>query len=78
MNIIISCVGTKDNKAVAYVRFEEGERFAEGIIPDCKITTQKGFNSDEISQMEDYLRENLSTLKKEAAKINPITAMMKE
>lgn len=78
MNMLISGVTTtKEGKKQAYVRFDEGNCFAEGIIPDCKITKQKGFTEDEISQLEDYLKVNLTSLKKEAAKINPIKAMMK-
>lgn len=78
MNMLISGVTTtKEGKKQAYVRFDEGICFAEGIIPDCKITKQKGFTEDEISQLEDYLKANLTSLKKEAAKINPIKAMMK-
>ena len=78
MNMLISGVTTtKDGKNQAHVRFDEGERFAEGIIPECRITKQNGFSNDEIRQLENYLRANLTSLKKEAAKINPIKAMMK-
>ena len=78
MNMLVSGVTTtKEGKNRAYVRFDEGNCFAEGIIPDCKIIKQNGFTEDEISQLEDYLKTNLTSLKKEAAKINPIKAMMK-
>lgn len=78
MNMLISGVTTdKEGKNQAHVRFEEGDCFAEGVIPECKVTKQKGFSEDEIRQLEDYLRANLTSLKKEAAKINPLTAMMK-
>ena len=78
MNMLISGVTTtKEGKNQAFVRFEEGNSFADGVIPDCKIINQKGFTKDEVSQLEDYLKANLTAFKKEAAKINPINAMMK-
>lgn len=77
MNMLISGVTTnKEGKKQAYVRFEDGVCFAEGTIPDCKIIKQNGFSDEEISQLEDYIKANLTSLKKEAAKINPIKAMM--
>ncbi len=79
MNMLISGVTTnKEGNKQAYVRFDEGSCYAEGVIPECRITKQSGFSEDEIRQLEDYLRANLTSLKKEAAKINPIKAMMKD
>ena len=78
MNMLVSGVITnKEGQKQAYVSFEEGACFAEGVIPDCKITKQRGFTDDEVRQLEDYLKANLTSLKKEAAKINPLTAIMK-
>jgi len=77
LNLIVSGVTKKEDKLIAYVQFEEDGRFAEGIIPDCRIVKHEGFTEDEISQLEDYMRANLISLKKEAAKINPFKAMMK-
>ncbi|MCQ2518910.1 MAG: hypothetical protein MJ107_00120 [Lachnospiraceae bacterium] len=78
MNMIISGVSEKDGKKIAYVSFEEGERIAEAIIPDCKILSNKGFSADEADMLEAYLRENLASIKREAAAVNPIRAMMKD
>lgn len=77
MEMIISGVSTtKEGKQVAYVRFEDNSRAAEAVIPECKFIKNKGFTDDEISQMVDYLKKNLTELKKEAAKINPLKAIM--
>lgn len=78
MKMLISGVSEKDGKKVAYVSFDEGSRSAEAMIPDCKVIKNNGFTEDEVSQLEDYLRENLTMIKREAAGINPIKAMMKE
>lgn len=77
MQLLISGVSTKEDKMIAHILFKDGKNYAEGTIPDCRITKQEGFTDDEVSQLEDYLRANLTSLKKEAAKINPIKAMMK-
>lgn len=77
MNMIISGVSEKNGKKIAYVRFEDGTRFAEGIIPECVLTKNQGFNEEEVTQLEKYLKDNLATIKREAANVNPIKALMK-
>lgn len=76
MELIVSAVNSKDGKTFACLRFEEGNAYAEGIIPDCKIEKTSGFSSEEINMLENYMKENLSDLKKQAAKINPIKTMI--
>lgn len=78
MNMLISGVSEKDGKKVAYVSFEDGKRIAEGIIPDCNIIRNDGFTDEEVEMLKEYLKDNLETIKREAAGINPIKAMMKE
>ena len=72
----LSGVVEKDGKKIAYVRFSRGDDFAEGYIPDCIFTKVQGFTDDEVSMLTDYLRANLTGLKKRAAGINPLTAIM--
>lgn len=76
MKLTISCITEKDGMKKAHVRFDDGTRFAEGTIPDCVITNQKGFSEEEVIQLEDYLRANLTSLKKQAARIDPIANML--
>lgn len=78
MNMMISGVSTKDDKKIAYVSFEDDGRYAEAMIPECTFIKNNGFDEDEINQLADYLKANLTDIKKEAARINPIMAMMKE
>ena len=77
MNMIVSGVTKKDDRPIAYVQFDDGDRLAEGIIPDCKIIKQNGFTELQIAKLEDYMKANLTSLKKEASKINPFSAIMK-
>ena len=72
----LSGVVEKNGKKIAHVRFNRGKDFAEGYIPDCVFTQVEGFTDDEVSQLTDYLRANLTDLKKRAAHINPLTGLM--
>lgn len=76
VNMSVSPVFGKDGKKCAYVSFEEGARFAEGRIPDCVITSNKGFSQEEVNQLEDYMRRELKNLKKMASGVNVMRAFM--
>ena len=76
VDIRVSGICSKDGKKIAYVSFTDGARSAEGIIPDCAITKNKGFTDDEISQLEYYMKRDLANLKKMAAGINVVKALM--
>lgn len=76
VTLVLSGVVEKDGKKIAYVRFSRGDDFAEGYIPDCIFTKVQGFTDDEVSMLTDYLKANLTELKKRAAGINPLTAIM--
>lgn len=76
VNLDISGVVEKDGKKIAHIRFTRGEDMAEGYIPDCVFTKVKGFTDEETEQLTDYLRANLTDLKKRAAAINPLNAFM--
>ena len=76
VDIKVSGVFTRDDRKIAYVSFTDGERSAEGIIPDCVITRNKGFSEDEKSQLEAYMKRELASLKKTASGINVVKALM--
>ena len=76
LNMTVSPVCTKNGTKVAYVSFTDGERTAEGEIPVCRITQNKGFDANEVEQLENYMRRELTALKKMAARINVLDAFM--
>ncbi len=76
LNMTVSPVCTKNGTKVAYVSFTDGERTAEGEIPGCRITQNKGFDANEVEQLENYMRRELTALKKMAARINVLDAFM--
>ncbi len=77
VNMSVSPVCVKDGEKYAFVSFADGERQAEGKIPDCKIVSNKGFTQEETEQLEAYMQDHLATLKRMAAGIRVIDAFMK-
>ncbi len=72
----VSGICKKDGKKIAYVKFSDKKRSAEGVIPDCRIEKSEGFSDEERGQLELFMKMNLSQLKKSAAKVDPLRAMM--
>ena len=72
----ISGISEKDGKKRACVRFTRGADCAEGYIPDCTLTKVEGFTEKEAEQLAAYLRDNLVMLKRKAASVNPLNAIM--
>lgn len=77
LNMSVSPICVKDGEKYAFVTFSDGERVAEGRIPDCKIISNKGFSVDEAAQLEAYMERELPALKKMAAGIKLLDAFMK-
>ena len=77
MSVSPICRG-EDGKQYAYVSFTDKKRSAEGKIPECKITSNKGFEEGEVLQLEIYMKQQLDQLKKMAASVNVATAFMKD
>ncbi len=78
LNMSVSAICSDENGKYAFVSFTDGVRTAEGKIPDCKITKNNGFAEIEISQLENYMKDNLSQLKSMASKIDIFSAFTKD
>ena len=78
LSITVSPICEKDGKKYAFVSFVDGEKTAEGKIPECKIVTNNGFTEDDIRMLEIYMQNDLARLKRMAASVNVIGAFMKE
>lgn len=70
MQMSVSPICTKDGRKYAFVSFTDGNRIAEGKIPECVITYHTGFGDDEVHQLEEYMKRELPQLKRMAAGIN--------
>ncbi|MCR5144193.1 MAG: hypothetical protein K6B67_02655 [Lachnospiraceae bacterium] len=75
MSVSGICRG-KDGKQKAYVNFSDEVRSAEGEIPACKITSNKGFAAIEVEQLEKYMSEHLEELKQMSANVNVVNAFL--
>lgn len=77
LKMTISGFVPKDGRKSVYVVFEDGEKKAEGYVPECIITTNEGFEEDEIKVLELYMKQNQDMIREHAKYINPIKALMK-
>ena len=77
MKMTYSAIVVADGKKKVSVKFEEGERFAEGSIPECKIIKSKGFEDDEIVVLEKYLQMNQMDIIKKAKEISGFRNMFR-
>lgn len=77
VKMTVSPICVKDGEKYAFVSFTDGTRTAEGKIPDCKILTNEGFDTDEVSQLEKYMQLQLADLKKMAAGIRVMDSFLK-
>ncbi len=76
MNMLVSgLVGSGERKRIC-VYFSDKDKYAEGSIPECRITSSKGFSKDEVKEIEDYLRENRDHIIEEAKKVNPMKSFL--
>ena len=76
LSMSVSSICEREGKKIAFVSFSDGERTAEGEIPECKITKNDGFDEGEVLQLELYMRGELLNLKKMASGINIMDAFM--
>lgn len=76
MKLTYSGVFRSDGRVCSSVCFERGENVAEGIIPEGKITKNKGFSEEEVLQLENYLRDNSKQLMEEAHKISTLEHLL--
>ncbi|RRF94543.1 MAG: hypothetical protein DUD27_09330 [Lachnospiraceae bacterium] len=77
MTVSPICTDKTGRKKFAYVTFTDGSKYAEGRIPECKITKNDGFTDEEVAGLHFYMKANLKELKKIAAKNNVFEALKK-
>lgn len=77
LDMSVSQIFYKDGEKYAFVFFTDGDRSAEGKIPDCKITANQGFYEEEVVQLEAYMRKELRNLKRMAAGVRVMDAFIK-
>lgn len=63
---------TKDNRDIVRVSFFRDNGYADGVLPDAKITKYEGFDQGEVRLLEEYLRENSADIYAQAKQVNPM------
>lgn len=69
LKITHSSVLNKQGKPFVSVMIEREQDCAEGSVPECRITKSKGFDEEEIGELEEYLRNHGQEIIDEAKKI---------
>ena len=74
----VSGICIRENRKTAYVTFsvETEDKYSEWMIPECRMTTNRGFTDEETAQLELYIKMNMGKLKKKAASIDPLRVLM--
>lgn len=68
---------TYKGKKTVRVSFERGDSdFAEGSVPEGKITKSSGFSHEEIEQLNEYLISNTNNILEWSRQINPLRGFM--
>ena len=77
VDMSVSPICEKDGRKYAYVTFTGQGKTAEGRIPECVIEKNDGFSQDEVEALCEYMKAQLSVLKKTAASLNVFDAFRK-
>lgn len=77
MKMTYSGIVVSEGRKKVSVTFEAGDAYAEGSIPDCKITKSAGFEEDELVMLEKYLQMNQMEIAKKAKEISGLRGFMK-
>lgn len=75
---VSGAVTNKNGEKVVYVTFEDGQRSAEGLLPEGRIKESIGFNTEEIKALEQYMLSQKDTIMKMAKTVNPMKAFMSD
>ena len=67
----------KDNKKIVRVSFERNrngkKEVAEAVLPQCSVVRQNGYSDEEITVLEEYMKNNLDDIMGKAKIIsNPL------
>lgn len=74
MNMSVSGIYKKNGRKVISVLFTEGERSAEGYVPEAKIHTNKGFTPEEVAALELYMKSEEKQIFEMAKDLNIMNA----
>ena len=77
LSMSVSGICGEPGSLFAFVRFEDGTRCCEFKFPEVELSMSDGFSEEELVQLKFYVANHITELKKMAASIDPISAMLK-
>lgn len=60
----------KNGKPQVFVRFTDGDRYAEGRLPGAAILSSEGFTDAELTALSDYMKREKAMILSMAKKID--------
>lgn len=72
-----STILSKDGRPFVAVMIERGKDVAEGTIPECRITRNNGFSSEEVTELEAYLEEHRKEIIEAAKGISTLSNLLR-
>ena len=72
-----STVLSRDGRPFVAVMIERGKDVAEGTIPECRITRNNGFSSEEVAELEAYLEEHRKEIIEAAKGISSLSNLLR-
>lgn len=70
LKTLVSGILKKDGRRIARISFMRGEEYAEFIVPDGVLDSRKGFSEEEISMLQEYVREEKDSIMEKAKGVN--------
>lgn len=72
----VSSFFRKDGEKSIYVMFNDSDKSAEFILPECKLLKNSGFSEDELEQLKDYIDNEKDSIYEIAKKVNPMKGFL--
>ncbi|MBQ7464866.1 MAG: hypothetical protein IJS86_08410 [Lachnospiraceae bacterium] len=72
---VSSVTQTKGSKAI-YVMFEDRERKAEFVLPECALVSNAGFSREETAALKDYIIKEKESIYGLAKNVDVMDAFM--
>lgn len=74
----VSSMTRNDDQKGVYVQFTDNDKRAEFMVPECKIIRNEGFTTDELKQLNDYVKSEQDYIYSLAKTVDPLKTFLKE
>lgn len=70
LKTLVSGILTKEGRKFARISFMRGQEYAEFIVPDGCLDSHRGFSEEEISKLQEYVKEESDSIMEKARGVN--------